>query len=204
MLMIPKPYFRGIPGIEHLDFYYSFYELERPILFLCKDSKGQMFLCSCCELYPKLMWIISNINAETLRRMMDNEISLVQAFTMGELKFVACWERGDPVERIKAIDSFDASMLPDADEFLDEEDGEFDDLRNQMRNTLITESGNYQFSLMGSWERESLDTFVHFGAGLKDDNQYDPHICKEEESKRKDSLNANTSSAQLDKLSVAA
>lgn len=127
-MKIPKPYFTNVPHVGDLEFYYAFYMLERPILFICKDANNNVYLCSCCELYPELQWVIAKISIQEILSLIDNKLSLFDIFQSSENKWVAEWKEGDLTERIYEVNLFDDDMLPDKGEFLDAEDGEFNDV----------------------------------------------------------------------------
>lgn len=134
MIKIPNPYFSNVPGVGDLELCDIFYALERPILFLCKDNNNQLYLCSCCKLYPRLEWIISSIEPEIVIDLIDDKILIAKALSKGEKKFFAVWEQGDACERIQSVKKYDDTMLGDDDDYLDVEDGEFDDIKQKMEN----------------------------------------------------------------------
>lgn len=127
-MKIPNPYFVNVPNVGNLEFYYAFYILERPILFICKDVNKNLYLCSCCELYPKLQWVIAQVSITNIIALIDNELSLFDAFQQSQNKWVAEWEKGNSVEHIRETNLFDSDMLPDEGEYLDAEEEEFDDV----------------------------------------------------------------------------
>lgn len=52
MMKIPSPYFSEVPNIGNLYHLYTFYSLERPILFVCKDSKRNLYILLLLRVVP--------------------------------------------------------------------------------------------------------------------------------------------------------
>ena len=150
-MKIPEPYFSNVPEIGDLVYLYTFYELERPILFVCRDKKNKLYICSCCELYPQLTWVIANIKAETLISLIHNKCAIAEVFKKGSPKYIIQWNAKSKNENDTKVESFEQSMLPDNDEFLDAEEAEFADLEAYLRLIKISqvnkEKNAYQFGM---------------------------------------------------------
>lgn len=165
MMKIPSPYFSEVPNIGNLYHLYTFYSLERPILFICKDSKRNLYICSCCELYPALVWVISRTSSEHLVQLIHNKCTIADLFNKGIQKFVIEWEPKSEKETAHEVNNFDLSMLPDGDELLDAEDGEFSDFENYLKIGQTDEDGK-------DTEKGSYESYAESGTRLKLDSVY--------------------------------
>ena len=101
-----------------------------PILFTCLDYNGNLFLCLCCQAnrYGK-KWLITRTTPRLIISILRNEITLREAFIQfedtrytvisneNEIKII----ENDPVD----WDYNKSNCLPDKDEYIDAEEGEF-------------------------------------------------------------------------------
>lgn len=70
---------------------YSFYMLnDEPILFVCKNAKGDRFLCSCCQMSKK--WVIGKTENQTLLDLTDDKITIREALRRCGSKWIASWD----------------------------------------------------------------------------------------------------------------
>lgn len=92
-----------------------------PIIFVCTDSKKRRYLCQCTDIILGYSWMITQITYEILIRMIQNEISVLDAFKKsGHLIIIA--ERmsdGKMDYRKMKFDDIDDDDLLDPDEKLD-------------------------------------------------------------------------------------
>lgn len=97
-----------LPRVGELELDHVFYILDgEPILFVCKDSQGRRYLCSCCLMYEK--WVVGRTDELTLINLIDDKITIRDVFEHNcDLKFLVSW---DGKEFSLSFDSFD-DMLP--------------------------------------------------------------------------------------------
>lgn len=80
-----------LPQIGALMLEHVFYMYEEPILFVCKDSSGTRFLCSCCRLSEE--WVIAKVDEKVLIQLIDDEITIREAFeSQGESTYLITWD----------------------------------------------------------------------------------------------------------------
>lgn len=117
-------------GILHVD--KVLVESNYPILFVCKNKNEDLFLCSCCQnnLEGK-KWLITKTTPEIILKILRDEITLRESFCLYEdVQFTVFSD--DSMMRV--VDSkldewnFETSIfLPDKDEYMEVEEGEFED-----------------------------------------------------------------------------
>lgn len=136
-MYIPKPYFENIPYIGDLELDYIFYDNGYPILFTCKKN-DLLYLCLCRTVIDEQKWIISEIDIEILEKLMEDEISVYEAFkAKGGRACIATWSKEKPKEEYSVVHSSQLSDadLPSSDLFLDDE-GESSDYLEMLRNRI--------------------------------------------------------------------
>lgn len=69
----------NLPRIGELVIEHLFYAVnDEPILFVCKDTGGSRYLCSCCMMYEK--WVIAQTDESTLMDLIDDKIAIRDVF----------------------------------------------------------------------------------------------------------------------------
>lgn len=153
----PKPYFSDIPGVGCLDIDYIFFEAECPILFTCRDLEENLYLCICCDIRDEQRWIISPTTADKLIKLIKNKISLFDAFH-SDFVFVAVWKKDYQKEKIEKRNFNDINLqdIPDKEEFLDAEDGEYNDYLEKLHDST------YSISYFSLTQRMSVFTLTTY------------------------------------------
>lgn len=106
------------------------FETFEPILFVCKNSVGELYICVCCMSTGKMKkWLIAKIVPQIIISMLKNEITIRDAFLSGDAN------KRYSVNGIKKCnviindtidwDSANSKMLPTAGEYIDAEENEF-------------------------------------------------------------------------------
>ena len=126
--MLPKPYFKDVPGIGDLIVEQVLLELDYPLVFVCRDNQNKLYLCDCCDVYEEQRWLISPATLKQIISLLKNQITVREIlFNAGEMGCTAVWSKFDPENMHYWAGAFRAEDLPDEDSFLDAEDGEFND-----------------------------------------------------------------------------
>lgn len=86
--------FFNLPGVGELMIEHSFYLLDgAPILFVCKDANEIRFLCSCYQMDKN--WVIGQTEEKSLLDMIDDQITIREAFKRCALKWDVAWDGMD-------------------------------------------------------------------------------------------------------------
>lgn len=76
-----RSYFTDIAGVGDLYLDYVFFEFEEePILFVCSDSEGLLYLCVCTEIRYEQDWIITLVDKVQLEEMIKQKKDIRSAF----------------------------------------------------------------------------------------------------------------------------
>lgn len=125
-MYIPNPYFKNIPQMGDLILDYIFLENGYPVLFTCKNKKNNnLYLCVCRTVIGKQKWTISEISVKTLDDMINNRITIHDAFkTDKKYSCIAIWSKDSLAEDYTVIKSSKLLdfNLPDNDVYLDDDD----------------------------------------------------------------------------------
>lgn len=106
--------FENLPQVGDLKLEKVFYEYNgEPILFVCLDTHGIRYLCSCCRLSE--MWLITQVSIEQLIDMMDDKIYLRDMFQIGIEPLLVKWDG----ETITSSCEIPKEAYPQANVFLD-------------------------------------------------------------------------------------
>ena len=129
-MKISNPYFLDIPEYGDLTMEYIIVEYSHPILFVLLDEIGHRYLCVCCDIRTEQRWIVNRIKCEDLLKLFSNDLSLEDAFKIGEhKKVVAVRNYQNKRESYRLVDfgEIDNDDLPVPGEFLDAEEGEYEE-----------------------------------------------------------------------------
>ena len=157
-MYIPEPYFKNIPIIGNLVMDHIFDENGYPILFTCKNEEN-LYLCLCRTIVDVQKWIISKIDLDILEKMLNDKISIYEAFkTYNPSKRHACiakWKKENPSEEYTVLQAnqIKDEDLPNKALFLND-DGDsleyfeivknrFINIKNKKLDSLIGSSDNY-------------------------------------------------------------
>ncbi len=129
-----KDDFIEIDGLGNLKFDKVLFEANYPILFICKNEKKQLFLCSCCRNNgDERKWIITKTVPSTIVKILKDEITLREAFLEFkdiQYSITMMYNNSNTVIEKNNINDWHEEysiFLPDKDEYMDVEEGEFDD-----------------------------------------------------------------------------
>ena len=109
------------------------FESYYPILFTCKDEKRNLFLCVCCQLDSGVQkWLISKTKVQNVIKMLKDEITIRDAFvkTDDNNKYSIIFKDCEYVIKINDVNDWNSKTsiyLPTEGEFMESEDGEFDE-----------------------------------------------------------------------------
>lgn len=144
-MYIPNPYFKNVPKIGNLILDYIFVENGYPILFVCKTEENDLYICLCREIYGRQKWVISEINLNILEKLIQNKISVYDAFKKHEGKAALIfWSREKTSEDYTVFSSckdIEDKDLPDKDFYLDDE-GESEGYLQQVKNRIDNDNFN--------------------------------------------------------------
>lgn len=137
-MYIPNPYFENIPKMGNLIMDYMFLENGYPVLFTCKNQvNDNLYLCVCRTVIEKQKWVISEISIDTLEKLINDEITVHDAFKVdNKLSCIATWCKEKPKEEYNVIKSsilLDKD-LPDSDAFLEDDDPDTLDYLEMVKN----------------------------------------------------------------------
>lgn len=136
-MYIPVPYFKGIPIMGDLEMDNIFLEIEYPILFTCRN-KEKIFLCICRTVIEEQKWVISEITIEVLQKLIENKISIYDAFKEGTgYCCIAKWRKSTEREEYNVIERgrLSDNDLPKRTVFLDD-DGESIEYLEKVKNRI--------------------------------------------------------------------
>lgn len=141
------------------------YELE-PVIFVCKDSYNNFFLCICDDFIDtKRSWIAVKISVEDLLDIINNKITLLSAFKKSEDKTIIIDYYPNKKTYNYCMVNFsdiDEAELPCEDQYLDEKET-FIDYIDYLKSHIILYDIQY--------DSDYLDTiFINVNEHNQDDN----------------------------------
>lgn len=124
--------FMTIDGLGNLKIDVVLFESYYPILFTCINEKKELFLCVCCQSNSQSRkWMITKTTPKVVIEMLNNKIMLRKAFLEFPKIQITVFEQGGIISIIKNDEAewdYDSSKsLPDKDEYMDSEEGEFEE-----------------------------------------------------------------------------
>lgn len=162
-------FFNNVPNIGDLFINKTLleYELE-PVIFVCKDSYNNFFLCICDDFIDtKRSWIAIKIPVEDLLDVLNDEITLLSAFKKADNKTIIIDYYPDKKSydyRMMDFSDIDEAELPYEDQYLDEK-GTFDDYIEYLKSYIISYDIQY--------DSNYLDTiFINVNKINQEDNFY--------------------------------
>lgn len=147
--MIKEKYFIDIKGIGNLDIEEVICEYDFPVLFtLINEISRQRYIAVCCEVVNEQRWIIVPISVNDILKLLTDKIDIYTAFTSNKEAdcIVAHWSN---LTKTTTYDYIKCYGIPKDDfplenEFLEAEDGEFDDYIRKLQDKELFEiSFNY-------------------------------------------------------------
>lgn len=146
-MYIPKPYFSNVPGMGDLFVDNIFLATDFPVLFCCRNEK-RLFLCICRNAIDEQKWIISEIDYFTLSEMINNNISIYNAFKKGNRCCIVTWKPTFNKEKYRPIKNCEINDadLPEKEIRLDAED-EFSEYLKRLEKELFARSFERSYEL---------------------------------------------------------
>lgn len=96
-----------LPCVGKLNLEHTFYALDDPVLFVCKDMTGVHYLCSCCKLGEE--WVVGQVSETALVNMIDDKITIRDVFEKKcSTKFHVTWDG----EKFSITDKITNDSLP--------------------------------------------------------------------------------------------
>ena len=128
------------------------YELE-PVIFVCKDSHDNFFLCICDDFIDtKRSWIAIKIPVKVLMDIINDKITLLSAFKKSENKTIVIDYYPDQKNydyHMMNFSDIDETELPYEDQYLDEK-GNFDDYIDYLKSYIISYDTQHDFDYLDS------------------------------------------------------
>ena len=85
---ISKHYFNDIDFLGNLNLERVLISFEHePILFLCTDEQGLLYLCLCSEIRYGSWWVIGRISMDALDELLEGRMDIRTAFLENELSY---------------------------------------------------------------------------------------------------------------------
>lgn len=110
-----KSYFSNVVGVGELYLEYVFFEFEgEPILFVCSDRVGELYLCVCTEIRYEQDWIVTLVDKIQMKEMIKQNKDIRSAFIESK-KIILINMTIDGSESSKAVkyEEVDPTELPD-------------------------------------------------------------------------------------------
>lgn len=131
-------YFKNLQYIGDLKMSYIIFHYEYPILFTCTDKNNTLYLCVCCEIRKEQRWIITQTNNEELLKMLEDKITIREAFINKKFNHYIVRYYGEGIketcEKVK-VEEIDILDLPTEGEYIEAEENEFKDYIKELRAT---------------------------------------------------------------------
>lgn len=121
-----------LPSIGKLEIEHVFYQLGiDPVLFVCRDTNGLRYLCSCCTLGEA--WVVGQAETADLLDMMNDRITIREVFeNRCKSVFLLLWDG----EKYSSCDSLDG-CLPQQGAYLELEDDVLNSYREALKNSDV-------------------------------------------------------------------
>lgn len=141
-------YFENLEGIGDLYLEHVFEEYELlPIVFLCSDISGKLYLCLCCDMRHGLHWIVSKCDAEVLKSLFENNIDIATALKAGKEVFVLHKDKKSELAVCrKSAEQVDPLDYPEDGVYLDLEEDEISELEDRYFNNFCHSSAFISFN----------------------------------------------------------
>ncbi len=120
--------FRKIQGFQCIVLDKILFESKYPVLFTCKNGEDVYLFICCLVNSEKIQWIGSKTTYENLIKLLRNEITIRKAFLNVTNEKIVIEYNGEKVNySVKKATDILENMLPTSGEYMDAEDGEFDE-----------------------------------------------------------------------------
>lgn len=140
-------YFTEIKGIGNLDIDEIICEYDFPVLFTLKNSKSDnRYIAVCCEIVEEQRWVISPISVNNIINLLTDKIDIYSSFITNPKAecIIAHWSKS---KKVTTYDYIKCSDIPESDlplkgEYLEAEEGEFEEYIDKLKNNVIFEIDN--------------------------------------------------------------
>lgn len=126
--MSSELYFECIDKYGSLYLDYVIFELDMPILFVCKSSFNDLFLCSCFNVSDEMQWMIVNVTSKLLIDLLSDAVTIRELFEISNVdKYYVTWNSDSNDEIVKCMRDreFLSEHLPKEGELIDVVDDRF-------------------------------------------------------------------------------
>lgn len=157
------------------------FESKYPVLFTCKNE-NDVYLFSCCLLNTvKAQWIGTKTNYEILIKLLQNRITIREAFLDGcEEKIIVEYDGKDVQYKIVNKTLVALELLPTAGEYMDAEEDEYVEeiavFESRSRNLEFRIKPRISNFYIFTYRRENVvlaDEFFNVDSKLKNDRIFD-------------------------------
>lgn len=128
---------QNVPELRGLQLDMVFFEAKYPIIFTCKNE-NQKYLFSCCAFNSnEIKWIGAKTDSNTVLKMLQNEITVREAFLKDEGKLMVISYNGQKVicEYLDK-DGVSPELLPTEGMYFEAEEGEFQKEMERLRDEI--------------------------------------------------------------------
>ena len=118
--------FRRIPDFRSIVLDKILFESKYPVMFTCKNNKDVYLFICCLTTANKVEWIGTKTTYDNLIRLLENKITIRDAFlNITEDKIIIDYNGKNVEYRIEKRSNIPDNLLPTADEYMDAEDDEY-------------------------------------------------------------------------------
>lgn len=118
--------FRSIPDFSSIVLDKILFESKYPVMFTCKNEKDVYLYICCLVTADKVEWIGTKTTYDNLIRLLENKITIREAFlNITEDKIIIDYNGKNVEYRIEKGSNIPENLLPTADEYMDAEDDEY-------------------------------------------------------------------------------
>lgn len=115
-----KIYFENVPNIGSLRLEETLFSFEgTPILFVCIDKDNIRYFCLCDDIIDEESWIIVQISNETLLKVLNDEITVLNAFKNKNILIANKSFNKTIKYTIEEYNKIDPDELPVSDQYLE-------------------------------------------------------------------------------------
>lgn len=157
-MLIPKPYFKNVPGYGNLEMEQVIVNYVYPLLSVLKDSTGNRYLCMCFDTREAQQWLVTPISIASLVSLLKNESTLASPFEdpySKKILAVMDYQTREEMFQLLDADEIPKEYLPADGEYLDSESGEWDEYIKELKTVVFPFSICAQVIYHGGRDRAS-------------------------------------------------
>lgn len=115
-----KIYFENVLNIGDLYLEQILFSFEKmPIVFVCFDKENKKYLCLCDDCINEECWIFVEISNETLLKVLNDEITILDAFKNKQVIIANSNFKGNIKYSLKEYNKISSDELPLKDQYLE-------------------------------------------------------------------------------------